>query len=41
MDEGKKGQPNESVIPSENMDNKEKPNLIQKKVTGKVTKDGK
>ncbi len=36
-----KGQPNESVIPSENMDNKEKPKFDSKKVTGKVTKDGK
>ena len=36
-----KGQPNESVIPSENMDNKEKPKFNSKKVTGKVTKDGK
>ncbi len=36
-----KGQPNESVIPSENMDNKEKPKFDSKKVTCKVTKDGK
>ena len=36
-----KGQPNESVIPSENMDNKEKPKFDSKKVTGKVTKNGK
>ncbi|EMG33528.1 pneumococcal-type histidine triad protein, partial [Streptococcus oralis] len=36
-----KGQPNESVIPSENMDNEEKPKFDSKKVTGKVTKDGK
>ena len=36
-----KGQHNESVIPSENMDNKEKPKFDSKKVTGKVTKDGK
>ncbi len=36
-----KGQPNESVIPSESMDNKEKPKFDSKKVTGKVTKDGK
>ena len=36
-----KGQPNESVIPSENRDNKEKPKFDSKKVTGKVTKDGK
>jgi len=36
-----KGQPNESVIPSENMDNKEKPKFDSRKVTGKVTKDGK
>lgn len=36
-----KGRPNESVIPSENMDNKEKPKFDSKKVTGKVTKDGK
>ncbi|WP_247951968.1 pneumococcal-type histidine triad protein [Streptococcus oralis] len=36
-----KGQPNESVIPSENRDNKEKPKFDSKKVTAKVTKDGK
>lgn len=36
-----KGQPNESVIPSESKDNKEKPKFDSKKVTGKVTKDGK
>ena len=36
-----KGQHNESVIPSENMDNKEKPKFDSKKVTAKVTKDGK
>ncbi|CIO62030.1 histidine triad protein [Streptococcus pneumoniae] len=36
-----KGQPNESVIPSENMDNEEKPKFDSKKVTAKVTKDGK
>ena len=36
-----KGQPNESVIPSENMDNEEKPKFDSKKVTGKVTKNGK
>ena len=36
-----KGQPNDSVIPSEKMNNKEKPKFDSKKVTGKVTKDGK
>ena len=36
-----KGQLNESVIPSENRDNKEKPKFDSKKVTGKVTKGGK
>ena len=36
-----KDQPNESVIPSESKDNKEKPKFDSKKVTGKVTKDGK
>ncbi|HGJ0234563.1 TPA: pneumococcal-type histidine triad protein [Streptococcus pneumoniae] len=36
-----KGQPNESIIPSENRDNKEKPKFDSKKVTAKVTKDGK
>ena len=36
-----KGQPNESVIPSEKMNNEVKPKFDSKKVTGKVTKDGK
>ena len=36
-----KGQPNDSVIPSEKMNNEVKPKFDSKKVTGKVTKDGK
>ena len=36
-----KGQANESVIPSEKMNNVEKPKFDSKKVTSKVTKDGK
>ena len=36
-----KGQANDSVIPSEKMNNEEKPKFDSKKVTSKVTKDGK
>ena len=36
-----KGQANDSVIPSEKMNNVEKPKFDSKKVTSKVTKDGK
>ena len=36
-----KGQANDSVIPSEKMNNKDKPKFNSKKVTSKVTKDGK
>ena len=36
-----KGQANDSVIPSEKMNNEEKPKFDSKRVTSKVTKDGK
>ena len=36
-----KGQANDSVIPSEKMNNEDKPKFNSKKVTSKVTKDGK
>ena len=36
-----KGQANDSVIPSEKMNNEDKPKFDSKKVTSKVTKDGK
>ena len=36
-----KGQDNDSVIPSEKMNNEDKPKFNSKKVTSKVTKDGK
>ena len=36
-----KGQANDSVIPSEKMNNKDKPKFNSRKVTSKVTKDGK
>ena len=36
-----KGQANDSVIPSEKMNNEDKPKFNSRKVTSKVTKDGK